>query len=151
MTQRIESLKETDWLGIQAHHKWVRGHLTPESQHLFDDWGHKLRVIDAILKEKWIEPGENLKFLCLGTVLGEALMQYCNLEWVVVDDETGRSLGLRAPGTSLILFPVTMISKRVERGEEVDVYDLFKRVAVSVHEFVQSGEYDEVSEGSRNP
>jgi hypothetical protein len=36
------------------------------------------------------------------------------------------------PKTSIILYPLTMISKRVERDEQVDVFDLFNGVAAQV-------------------
>ena len=43
----------------------------------------------------------------------------------MVEDEQGRDPALRLKGTSVLLFPMTMIAKRIERGEAVDVYDLF--------------------------
>lgn len=39
---------------------------------------------------------------------------------------------MRLPGTTIILFPLTMISQRVERGEQVDVFALFNGVAAQV-------------------
>jgi hypothetical protein len=41
------------------------------------------------------------------------------------EDEYGRDPALRLQGTPFIVFPLTMISKRVERGEDVDVRELF--------------------------
>ena len=35
----------------------------------------------------------------------------------MVEDEKGRDPAIRIPGTTVILFPLTMISKRIERGE----------------------------------
>jgi hypothetical protein len=35
---------------------------------------------------------------------------------------------------AFILYPITMISKRVERGEEVDVFDLFNNIVAVVEE-----------------
>jgi len=42
-------------------------------------------------------------------------------------------------GTSIILFPQTMISKRIERGEEVDVFDLFNGIVAKVEELRAKG------------
>ena len=53
------------------------------------------------------------------------------MKWVVVEDEHGRSPAVRMPGTSVILFPLTMISKRVEQGESVDVFELFNSLAAN--------------------
>jgi hypothetical protein len=39
----------------------------------------------------------------------------------MVADEYGRDPALRCPGTTVIVFPLTMISKRIEAGESVSV------------------------------
>jgi hypothetical protein len=61
------------------------------------------------------------------------------MEWVMVEDEHGRDPAVRLPKTSIILFPLTMISKRIERGEKVDVFDLFNGVATKVQEMQRQG------------
>jgi len=61
------------------------------------------------------------------------------MEWIMVEDEYGRDAAVRMPGTTIILYPLTMISKRVERGEDVDVFDLFNGVAAQVDELQRQG------------
>ena len=61
------------------------------------------------------------------------------MEWVMVEDEHGRDPAVRLPRTSTILFPLTMISKPIERGEKVDVFDLFNGVAAKVEEMQRQG------------
>ena len=56
------------------------------------------------------------------------------MEWVMVEDDHGRDPAVRLPGTSIILFPLTMISKRIRHGNKVDVFDLFSVVASQVDE-----------------
>ena len=46
--------------------------------------------------------------------------------WVQVEDEYGTDPAIQLPATSIILFPLTMISKRIEEGEDVDIYELFE-------------------------
>ena len=65
-------------------------------------------------------------------LLGDAFVLELGMEWVTVEDEHGRDPAVRVPGTSTLLFPLTMISKRVERGEAVDVFDLFNGIAARV-------------------
>jgi Domain of unknown function (DUF3806) len=48
---------------------------------------------------------------------------------VIVSDEHGCNPALRYRDTSVILYPLTMISKRVERGEAVDVFDMYNWLA----------------------
>lgn len=64
----------------------------------------------------------------MGIVFGDAFVQEMGMEWVMVEDEYGTDPAVRLPGTTIIIFPLTMISKRVERGETVDVFDLFNGV-----------------------
>ena len=41
------------------------------------------------------------------------------------------------PNTTIILFPVTMVSRRNERGEHVDVFQLFNGIAAQVEDLQQ--------------
>jgi len=56
------------------------------------------------------------------------------MEWVMIEDEYGRDPVVRAPGSTIILYPMTMISKRVEQGKKVDVFEMFSGVEAKVAE-----------------
>lgn len=53
---------------------------------------------------------------------------------VIVEDVHGRDPAIRMPGTSIILYPLTMISQRIERGEQVDVFDMFNGTAANIEQ-----------------
>jgi hypothetical protein len=55
------------------------------------------------------------------------------MEWVTVQDEYGRDPAIRDPGTTILLFPLTTISKRIERAEKVDVRQLFNDACQTVN------------------
>jgi len=99
----------------------------------------KLGTIRAILSNGIFKSDQTYELQCLGVVLGDAFVQELSMEWVMAEDRFGRDPAVRLPGTNIILFPLTMISKRVERGETVDVFDLFNGVAARVEEFRQHG------------
>jgi hypothetical protein len=61
------------------------------------------------------------------------------MEWVMVEDEYGRDPAVRMPNTSIILHPLTMISKRVERGERVDVFEMFNRTVEQIEDLQRQG------------
>jgi uncharacterized protein DUF3806 len=62
----------------------------------------------------------------MGVVLGFILNSVePRLVWVVVEDEDGRTLGLHYRESAVILFPLTMLSKRVERGEALSLRGIF--------------------------
>ncbi|MEM1449253.1 MAG: DUF3806 domain-containing protein [Planctomycetota bacterium] len=92
----------------------------------------KLGTIRAILDAGVFRPEQTYELQCLGVLLGDAFVLELGMEWVTVEDEHGRDPAVRVPGTSTLLFPLTMISKRVERGEAVDVFDLFNGIAARV-------------------
>jgi hypothetical protein len=92
----------------------------------------KLTLLQAILANQWVEPSETWKLQSLGITLGDALPQKMGLSWVAVEDDQGRDPALQDPGTTIVMFPLTTISKRIERGETVDVRDLFARACGTV-------------------
>ncbi len=89
----------------------------------------KLGVLRAALEGSVFEPSQTYELQCLGIVLGDVLASELGMVWRMVEDEYGRDPCLVMAGTSIVLFPLTMISKRIERGEEVDVFDLLNGVA----------------------
>jgi uncharacterized protein DUF3806 len=132
MDQKFEPLNRDDIADLEAKRTWVRGHYEEAARHKYDTLDGKLRLLDAILRNKWIVPDETLKLQCLGVTFGDALAQRLGLTWVVVEDGYGRDAALTLDGTSVRVFPLTSISKRIERGEEVDVYRLFEQACAAI-------------------
>ena len=125
MDQAFEPLSHDDATDLEAKRTWVRDHYDEASRHKYDSLEGKLRLLDTILRNNWIASTETLKLQCLGVTFGDAISQKLGLEWVAVQDAHGRDPALTLRGTSIRLFPLTSISKRVERHENVDVYQLF--------------------------
>jgi hypothetical protein len=94
----------------------------------------KLGVIRGILQARTFKANQTYELQCLGVVLGDVFVQDLKMEWVMVEDEHGRDPAVRLPGSSIILYPVTMISKRVERGVPVDAFDIYNAAANQVEE-----------------
>ncbi|MFP7723610.1 DUF3806 domain-containing protein [Lysobacter sp. A3-1-A15] len=137
MSQIVESLKEQDAAEVEAKRDWVRGHYEPHARHKYESLEGKLALVDAILANGWVAAADTLKLQCLGITFGDALAQHLGLEWVAVEDEYGRDPALSLPGTAALAFPMTSISKRVERGETVDVYELFNGACATIREQAQ--------------
>ncbi len=81
--------------------------------------------LQAVLDAGVLKATDTYQLQSLGLALGNVISSNLGLDWVMVEDEYGRDPALRYRNTSLILFPLTMISKRVERGEAVNVPDLY--------------------------
>jgi len=65
----------------------------------------------------------------MGVVFGDVFVQDMGFHWIMVEDEYGRDPAIKFQDTSVLLFPLTMISKRIERGETIDVFDLYNGLA----------------------
>ncbi len=83
-------------------------------------------LLQKLIDEKVLRPDQTYELQCLGIALGQVFAAETPLRWVMVEDEHGRDPALQYPDTTIILFPLTMISKRVEQGREVDVADVFR-------------------------
>lgn len=112
---------------LAAQREWVAGHFDDAT--LYQDTSNKLRVIATILENKWVDPSETVKLQCLGVAFGDALAETVGLDWVTFSLDGDEWPGLRFGETSLFIHPLTMISKRVEAGEEVDVIEFFQGLA----------------------
>lgn len=83
-------------------------------------------LLQKLIDEKALRPDQTYELQCLGIALGQVFAAETPLRWVMVEDEYGRDPALQYPDTTILLFPLTMISKRIEKGQEVDVADLFR-------------------------
>jgi hypothetical protein len=139
--QRVSKPTDPELTQLETQRSWVRDHYDEAARTQYDTLDGKLRLLQAILDAGWIEPTETLKLQSLGVTLGDALAQEMGLEWVTVEDEFGQTAALRFPGTTVLAFPRTMISKRVERGERVDVKNLFLGICDDLAGMTRTAEY----------
>ena len=91
-----------------------------------------LRVLQQIVDRALPEAEETFELQSLGVVLGDVMAAELGLHWVSYRDELGRSRALRLGETDLVIFPVTMISKRVERGVPFRIDELYRETAEEI-------------------
>ncbi|HEX3809723.1 MAG TPA: DUF3806 domain-containing protein [Rhizomicrobium sp.] len=137
--QRIEPLSSDLAAHTEKQREWVREHFTAETREEYNTIEGKLRLLDTILSSKWIGPAEKWKLQSLGVAFGDALAQMFNLEWVSVTDEYGTDPALRYPHTTILVYPLTVISKRIEDGEEMEVRDLFSKFCERIEHLARYG------------
>ena len=139
MEQKIEPLSVADADRVDTQRSWVRNHYEPEARHKYDTIEGKLALLDHIIRAGWIAKTETWKLQSLGITLGDIFVQDLGLNWVTVEDEYGRDPAIQLPGTSILLFPLTLISKRIERGEDVDIRDLYAGLRQMISEQRMAG------------
>jgi hypothetical protein len=127
--QTISPLEAEDEQRLQEQRAVVHRYVADESRGSLEQVAGKLGLIRALLDAAVFSPEQTWELQCLGIVLGDALVQHiARARWVMVEDEYGRDPAVRVEGTTVLLFPLTMVSKRIEAGEPVDVFDLFNAI-----------------------
>jgi hypothetical protein len=138
--QKLSALTDGDQKRLRDQRAVVEAQLgTEDAKQKYQTAAGKLGTLRALLQTGVFKRDQAYELQCLGTVLGDAFVQELGVEWIIVEDEHGRDPAVRMPGTSIILFPLTMISKRIERGEQVDVFELFNGVVTEVEELKRQG------------
>jgi hypothetical protein len=84
-----------------------------------------LELLQRIADRKLIKQNDVENLQALGVVLGNTLKNELGLEWKVYTDAKGRSRAVCVPDTEYCLFPMTMLSRRLEVGVPVDVDQVY--------------------------
>jgi hypothetical protein len=134
--QKIEPLNEDDLARMAKQRAVIEKYLgnDADNQEKYRSTAGKLGLLRALLQQSIFKPTQTYQLQCMGIILGDALVQHCGVEWQAVEDEHGRDPCVQVPGTTIVLFPLTMISKRVEKGDQVDVFNLFNQSAAKIEE-----------------
>jgi hypothetical protein len=133
--QTVSELTRDDNERLAQQRALVAAYLADDdSRRKYQTSAGKLGLLRALLQQKVFTSDKTYELQCMGVVLGDVFVQEMGMHWVMVQDEYGRNPAVQLEDTSIILFPLTMISKRVERGEEVDVFDLFNGFAAQIEE-----------------
>jgi len=91
-----------------------------------------LRILQEILDKQVLSRDQTWELQALGVALGDVMAEQLGLTWVAIEDELGRSRALRFRESEDLIFPVTMISKRVEVKVRFRVLDLFEKTSSRV-------------------
>ena len=88
-----------------------------------------LVVLQRLLDDRAFTRTQTYELQCLGIAFGDVLASELPLRWMMVTDEYGTDPTLRYKDTTIQINALTMLSKRVERGEEVDVQMMLRMTA----------------------
>lgn len=125
-----------DLLQLEKQRAVVTRFLDAEGLEKFAKPAGKLGAIRAVLSAGLFKPSQAYELQSLGVVLGDVFVQDMGFRWVFLEDEYGRDPAVRYQNTSIVLFPLTMISKRIERGESIDVFELYNGVAAEAQQLI---------------
>ena len=86
-----------------------------------------LPILQRLVDDHVFAKSQTYELQCLGVAFGDVLASRYPLKWTMVTDEYGTDPTLRYKTTTIHLNALTMISKRIERDEQVDVTRLFNQ------------------------
>ena len=138
--QTFHALSEADQAQLTAQRAVVERYLGNDPQNIenYATAAGKLGLLRAILEARLFGPTHTYELQCMGVVFGDVFVQVCGWEWSMVQDELGRDPCIRVPTSTIVLYPLTMISKRIEHGEHVDVFALFDEIAAETERLVRA-------------
>ncbi|MEJ2415547.1 MAG: DUF3806 domain-containing protein [Exilibacterium sp.] len=123
--ERIDDLARTQ-LGTQIHNNR-------------DD----LELLQRIVNKGLIRRDERLLLQAMGAVLGNLLVEELGLQWMVYEDDLGRSRAACVKDTEHCLFPITMLSRRMEVGIMVKVQDIYDNAVTIITPYLPKSPYQQ--------
>jgi hypothetical protein len=134
--QTMSPLTAADEQRLSEQRAIVSRYLDEDGRKKYETAAGKLGTLRALLEAKVFRSDQTFELQSMGIVLGDVFVQDMGFHWLIVEDEHGRDPAIRYAETSVILFPLTMISKRIEAGERVDVFDLYNGMAARAGELI---------------
>ena len=136
--QKILPLNDDDQKRLIEQRAIIEKHLgNQESIEKYKKPAGKLGLLRALLEKKVFTQDQTYELQCMGIVLGDVFVDDMGFRWVIVQDQYGRDPAIQYKQTSIILYPLTMISKRIERGEVVDVFELYNGIVAQVEKLTK--------------
>jgi len=111
----------------------------------FHNSDQTISLIQKMIDKKVFQAEDTDELQSLGIALGDYI-QYKNndFHWAVVRDEYGRDVCLQFKTFPITVFPMTMISKRIEDGESINVSELMSNLVDKVIELSNNEEFNQL-------
>ena len=88
---------------------------------------------------RMVPASDTLTLQAMGLVFGGLLGNRLSMQWVVYRDDKGRSRALRYRDLDVFLFPMTMISRRVEGDSDPRLRHLFEETVAETRSLSPGG------------
>ena len=85
-----------------------------------------LPILQRLIDDRAFNKTQTYELQSVGVAFGDVLSSELPLRWVIVTDEYGTDPTLRFKGTTVQINALTMISKRIERDETVNLDQLLQ-------------------------
>ncbi|WP_116364803.1 DUF3806 domain-containing protein [Parahaliea mediterranea] len=86
-----------------------------------------LTLLQRLLDDRVVGTDDTANLQAMGLVMGDLLANELDMHWVIYEDNLGRSRALRYRDSDNYLFPMTMVSRRREAGNQLPVADIYQK------------------------
>lgn len=129
---RQESLSEVDQAFMASQRKAIntlaRRHF---GRQLTGQKSNDFPLLQRLLDERRVSNQDIKTLQAMGIIFGDIIAKEQALQWTIYIDKYGRSRALAIPKQRDVLFPVTMISRRVQSGASVNIEELYQKALKS--------------------
>lgn len=94
-----------------------------------------IAVLQRLVDGGYISRTRTKDWQSLGIVFGDILAEELDLRWVMYEDDLGESRALQYRKTLNFVFPVTMFSKRIQYGQNIDLPAVYAKIEQEVAGF----------------
>lgn len=91
------------------------------------DRDRDLDLLQTLLDRQLVRSNQVRELQAMGVVMGNLLAAELEMHWVIYEDKQGRSRALRYKNSDNYLFPITMIARRREVGNQTPVIDIYQK------------------------
>jgi len=97
--------------------------------------GDDLPVLQQLVDKRVVKDDEVEIWQAMGVVLGDLMAEEFDLHWVSVEDEYGVSKALQYQDTMNFVFPITLLSKRNQFGQKIDIAAIYEKLRADIDSF----------------
>ncbi|GAA5317239.1 MAG: hypothetical protein AseanaTS_24430 [Candidatus Pelagadaptatus aseana] len=146
-SQANPEIYDFDWRDKRYHSKQTgqieelsREHFGSGLTHTKQD----LKTLQRLIHKGAINRNNTEQLQALGAVLGNVMTEDFGLVWKIYEDNLGRSRALctETEEHSECLFPITMLSRRIEVGIVPDVQEVYKKAYEAIKPHLQKLPYE---------
>lgn len=94
-----------------------------------------LKTLQRIVDMRVLKRDQGRQWQSLGIAFGDILVNNFDLHWVSMEDEFGVSKALQWRDTKNFVFPITLFSKRIQFGQEIDMTAIYDKLSKDIANF----------------
>lgn len=108
-----------------------------------------LDLVQRLIYKGAIAKDDRLQLQALGVIMGDAFVRDLDLEWRIYEDKLGRSRATCVKGKEECLFPITMLSRRMEVGLIPNVQMVYNKAKSLIEPHLPKKPYSDVKKRVR--